>query len=54
LNFKYSDFFKQLKIKNKIYSYETDLKNVFYWERFDVEGLLVDVNKLAGFKNNEF
>lgn len=50
-NFKHSDFLKRRGLKNKIYSYETDLKNRTYWERFGVEGLLVDLNKLKEFKN---
>ena len=50
-NFKHSDFLKKRGLKNKIYSYETDLENRAYWERFGVEGLLVDLNKLKEFKN---
>jgi hypothetical protein len=50
-NFKYSDLFKRTILKNKIYSYESDLKNRSYWECCGVEGLLVDVNKLKEFKN---
>ena len=50
-NFKHSDFFKRMSLKNKVYSYETDLENLTYWERFDVEGLIVDLNKLKGLKN---
>jgi len=50
-NFKHSDFLKRRGVKNKIYSYETDLKNRTYWVRFGVEGLLVDLNKLKEFKN---
>ena len=50
-NFKHSDFFKRMSLKNKVYSYETDLENRTYWERFGVEGLLVDINKLKGHKN---
>jgi len=50
-DFKHSDFFKRMSLKNKIYSYETDLENRTYWERFGVEGLLVDINKLKELKN---
>ena len=50
-NFKYCDFFKRMTTKSKTYSYETDLKNRTYWERFSIEGLLVDINKLKEFKN---
>jgi len=50
-NFKYSDLFSRIVLKNKIYSYESDLKNRSYWKRFGVEGLLVDTNKLKEFKN---
>lgn len=50
-DFKHSDFFKRMSLKNKVYSYETDLENRTYWERFGVEGLLVDINKLKGRKN---
>lgn len=50
-NFKYSDFLKRMILKSKTYSYESDLKNRSYWERFGIKGLLVDINKLKEFKN---
>jgi hypothetical protein len=50
-NFKYSDYFKRIGMKNKIYSYEIDSKNRLYWKRFGVEGLLVDISKIKEFKN---
>ena len=50
-NFKHGDFFKRNISKNKIFSYELELKNLSYWKEFGVEGLLVDVNKLKEFKN---
>jgi len=50
-NFKYGEFFKKITIKNKIYSYESDLNNISYWKHFGVEGLLVDLNEFKEFKN---
>ena len=50
-DFKSSDFFKRMILKSKIYSYDSDLKNRSYWERFGIKGLLVDMNKLKEFKN---
>jgi hypothetical protein len=53
-NFKYGDFLKSMKMKNKIYSYEVDSNNVSYWKGFGVEGLLIDINKLEEFKHHDF
>jgi uncharacterized protein related to proFAR isomerase len=50
-NFKYGEFFKKITLKNKIYSYESDLNNIPYWKHFGIEGLLVDLNKFKEFKN---
>lgn len=52
LDLKYHDFIKQYSTKNKIYSYESDPGNIFYWKNYNVEGLLVETKKLQEFKNH--
>jgi len=48
---RYSNFLNNLKIKNKLYSYDSNPENLSYWEQFGAEGLLVDINKFEEFKN---
>jgi uncharacterized protein related to proFAR isomerase len=50
-SFKNSDFLKTIGMKQKIYTYESDFKNSYYWKRFGVNGLLVDLDKIKEFKN---
>jgi hypothetical protein len=50
-SFKYGDLFKNIALKNKIFSFESDFNNHSYWKRFGVEGLLVETNKLKEFKD---
>lgn len=50
-NFEYRDKLKKKSANNSIYSYENELKNLNYWKHFNVEGLLVDFNKVKEFKN---
>lgn len=50
-DYNYSSFLKKIGTTNKIYSYESELKNRPYWEFFNVEGLLVDINKIKEFEN---
>ena len=50
-SFEFSDKLKRKSANNIIYSYENELKNLNYWKHFNVEGLLVDFNKLKEFKN---
>ena len=49
-SFKYGDFLKNYTLKNDIYSYETDSKNINYWTKFSVKTLLVDIDKYEDFK----
>jgi uncharacterized protein related to proFAR isomerase len=50
-NYKYGSYLKRIGVNNKIYSYESELKNRSYWDHFNVKGLLVDLNKIKEFKN---
>jgi hypothetical protein len=50
-DFKYSDYLNSLKMKNKVYTYDSNPENLSFWERFGVEDLLVDINKIEEFKN---
>lgn len=50
-DFQYSDYLNCLKIKNKVYTYDSNPENISFWEQFGVEGLLVDLNKIEEFKN---
>ena len=49
---RYREYLNGLKMKNKLYSYDSNLENRSYWERFGAEGLLVDLNKFEDFKND--
>ena len=51
-NLRYGDYLKNLKMKNKLYSYDSNPENFSYWERFGAEGLLVDISKYEEFKND--
>lgn len=51
-DFRYSDFLNTLKMKNKLYSYDSNPENLSYWKQFGAEGLLVDINKFEEFKND--
>ena len=53
LDFRYSDFLKQFITKNKIYSYESNSRNIFYWKNYGMDGLLVEIKKLQEFKKND-
>jgi hypothetical protein len=50
-DYKYSSSLKKLGMNNRIYSYESKLKNRTYWKCFGVDGLLVDLGKIKEFKN---
>jgi len=50
-DFKYGEHLNKIKIKNKIYFFENDIRNLSYWERFGATGLMVDIIKLKEFKN---
>jgi len=50
-DFKFKEHLNKIQKQNKIYCYENDVKNRFFWERFGVTGLLVDINKLKEFKD---
>jgi len=53
-DFKSMDYFNQIKMKNKIYSYESDPKNIEYWKQQKIEGLLIEIDKLEEFKKHDF
>jgi hypothetical protein len=50
-SFQNSDFFKTISKKNKIFTYESNIKNLAYWKGFGVKGILVDFDKYKEFKN---
>jgi uncharacterized protein related to proFAR isomerase len=50
-DFKFGEHLNKIQKQNKIYSYENDVKNRFFWEKIGITGLLVDVNKLKEFKD---
>jgi len=50
-NFKFSEFLKNKSLTSSIYTYESDVKNIPYWKKLNVKGLLVDLDKLEEFKN---
>lgn len=50
-DFKFSEFLKQLTSNNILYAYEDQVTNINYWKRFNLEGILVNLNNLKEFKN---
>jgi len=55
--FKTADFVRELtrrRDKHKLYVYESNPENVYYWEKRGAVGLLVDINKIERFKNHGF
>jgi len=51
LNLEYSKYLNKARSEKKIYSYESDSKNLSFWAGFNIEGLLVDIRKFKEFKN---
>ena len=49
-SFQDSDYFKTIGMKNKIYTYESNMKNLSYWKGFGIKGLLIDFDKIKEFK----
>jgi hypothetical protein len=49
-NFKHSDYLRQYGLKNELYCYENDPKNINYWKALGVKTLLVNVDKYMDFK----
>lgn len=49
-SFQDSDYFKTIGMKNKIYTYESNIKNISYWKGFGIKGLLIDFDKIKEFK----
>ena len=47
-DFSYS--LKKISVKNNIFSYETDIKNLTYWKALGINKLLVDFDKLEEFE----
>ena len=50
-NYKYGGYLKIAGQNKKIYTYEKELKNRSYWKSINVEGFLVDFNKIKEFRN---
>ena len=48
---KYIEKLKKIKTKNKIYCYEVNKENKYFWQQLNVDGLLVDVKNIKEFKN---
>jgi len=47
---KYSVFLKSICGKNKTYAYESKPENINYWKNKGAHGLLIDIEKIEGFK----
>ena len=50
-SFKQEYFLKSMLSKIKMYTYETDIKNLTYWKNYGIDGLLVDFSNYKEFKN---
>ena len=51
LNLEYSKYLNKARLEKKIYSYESNSKNLSFWKEFGIEGVLVDIRKFKEFKN---
>jgi len=47
---KYANFLRTISEKKKIYVYEKNKENMFYWANKGITGLLVDINNFEEFK----
>jgi len=45
-DFQVCSFLKNFCINNKLYVYESNLKNISYWKNLGVAGILVDIDKI--------
>jgi hypothetical protein len=50
-SFKFGSLFKASMPKTKLYTYETDLKNLTYWRNLGVAGIFADLSKIKEFEN---
>jgi hypothetical protein len=50
-NLQNSDLFKRISKEKPIFTYVSDLKDISYWKRFGIKGVLVDINKIKELKN---
>jgi len=51
-DFKYSEIMKSFCNRYKTYVYDSDSKNASYWKRYNVKGLLVELDKIKEFEKN--
>jgi len=49
-----NEIYMGVDLKHKLYVYESNPENVYYWEKRGAVGLLVDINKIERFKNHGF
>jgi hypothetical protein len=45
------EYLKEIKIKTKVYCYESKVENRYFWEQFNVDGLIVDAKRIKEFKD---
>lgn len=50
--FKKLSLLKKICLKNNLYVYELNPKNIQYWKRMGVVGLLIDINRIKEFEND--
>ena len=51
-DFKNLSLLKKFCLKNNLYVYEPNPKNIQYWKRMGVVGLLADINRIKEFEND--
>jgi hypothetical protein len=53
-NFKYTDYLKQIQIKNTpLYVYENNPEKIFFWKKYNIQGILTDFDKIKRLKKYE-
>lgn len=53
-DFKSVSYLKNLCTKYKIFAYESELENLYYWKTLGITGLLVDIDRVREFKKDGF
>jgi len=48
---RYNSLLTQYSTKNKLYCYESNIENISFWKKYNITGLLVDVDKHKEFEN---
>jgi len=50
-NIEFKDYVGKIKMQNKVYFYENNIKNYQFWEGLGADGLIIDINRLKEFRD---